>query len=68
MRNFKNELKKLAIIKNCYNLETHCSKNRNQTVMIGVVEGKAVSISIDYAAKTIFYKSVKHGTIIHYCF
>ncbi len=67
MKDFKIELQKLAQIKKYYRLEAHPLKDKNKTALIGIIKGKAVSISVDYVAKTISYKSIGHSEITHYC-
>ena len=68
MKEFKLELNKLVQIKTKYNLEVYSSKLYNKSTMIGVIEGQAISININYSTKTIVYKSIKHGTVTHYCY
>ena len=68
MKEFKVELNKLVQIKTKYNLEVHSSKLYDKSTMIGVIEGQAISININYSTKTIVYKSIKHGTVTHYCY
>ena len=68
MREFKLELNKLIEIKTKYKLEVYPSKLYDKSTMIGVIEGQAISIDINYSTKTIIYKSIKHGTVTHYCY
>ena len=68
MKKFKVELNKLVQIKTKYNLEVYSSKLYDKSTMIGVIEGQAISININYSTKTIVYKSIKHGIVTHYCY
>lgn len=68
MREFKLELSQLIEIKTKYNLEVYPSKLDDKSTMIGVIEGQAISIDINYSTKTIVYKSIKRGTVTHYCY